>query len=121
MLPSGPQHADPPRLFSCNRYNDGPRSPFYITLKMKDLLPGAQQKLSVFYGNSKRRSHQRRLKVGMAIPVVPCLLVSVVARGWNDSIQELRNVSFQPGFILHGTDDASAAYVKYVSQTGFYA
>ena len=92
-----------------------------IALEMKDLLPGSENEFSVSDGNSQRRSEQCSLQVGMAVSVVLGLFVAIVAAGWNQPVQNGRNVGPQPGFELNGANGGSASHVEYVDKSDFHA
>jgi hypothetical protein len=75
---SFPQHGD----------NHGPFTRTNIAFDVKDLLPSAEHRLTITHGHRKARTEYCRLQVGMAIAVVPRLLVGVVQAGWNQATQE---------------------------------
>ena len=98
--------------------NHGPFTGTNIAFDVKDLLPSAEHGLAVAPGHRQARSEQRRLQVGMAVAVVPSLLVGVISTGWNKAPQERRQVLLQAGLEFDGADRTRAAHVEDLHDAG---
>lgn len=57
----------------------------------------------------------------VAVSVMPCLFVSIVPAGRDQSIEHFRQVSLQSRFELNGTDGGCAAHVEYMNRSGMNA
>lgn len=79
---------------------------------MEDLLPGAENGLPFTHRHCQARTEQRRLQVGMAIAVVPGLLVGIVPAGWNQPPQKRGQVLLQARLELDGAYRSGAAHVE---------
>ena len=63
-------------------------------------------------GHRQARTEQRRLQVGMAVAVVPGLLVGVVPIGRNEAPHKRWQVLLQARLEFDGADRSGAAHVK---------
>lgn len=81
---------------------------------MEDLLPGPEKELSIRNGHCKRWSEKRRLQMGMAVAVVPGLLVAIVAAGRDEFIENRGHVRAQTWFKFNRANRGGASQVEYV-------
>ena len=65
---------------------------------MEDLLPGSEEELSIGDGHSQRRPEERGLEVGVAVAIVPCAFMAVVAAGRDEAVEEGGQIAFEAGF-----------------------
>jgi hypothetical protein len=79
-------------LLAEHRDDHGPFTGPHVAFDVKDLLPGAKHGPAVAHRHRQARTKQRRLQVGMAVAVVPGLLVSVIPAWWNKPPQKRRQV-----------------------------
>ena len=56
----------------------------------------------------------------MAIAVMPCLFVSIVAIRWHQPVKQFRQVTSQTRFVLDRSNRASATDVENMSNTSLY-
>ena len=99
-------------LFAQHRDDHGPFTGPNVALNVKDLLPSAEHEPAVAHGHRQARTEQRRLQVGMAVAVVPGLLVGVVPAGGNQAPQKRRQVLLQARLELNGADGSGATRVE---------
>ncbi len=92
-----------------------------VALEMKDLLPGPENQLSIRYRHGQRRSEEGGLQMGMAVAIVPCLLMTIIAAGRDQLIQDGWHVGAQPGFKFNGADRGRASHVEYVDDSGHHS
>jgi hypothetical protein len=92
-----------------------------IALEMKDLLPSPEDQLSIGDRHGERRSEEGGLQMGMAVAIVPCLLMTIIAAGRDQFIQDGWHVGAQPGFKFNGADRGCASRVEYVDDSGHHA
>ncbi len=104
-----------------DRNDNGPTARFYVTLQMEDLLPGPQNQFSILNGNAERGSEHSRLQMRMAVAVMPCLFVPVVAAGREQFVQNSGQVLLETGFEFNGADAASAADIEDVCHSNLNA
>ena len=90
---------------------------FDVAFEMEDLLPGAQCQGALLDRHGKRRTEDRCLKMGMAVAVVPGLLVSVIAARREQLVQHRRQVPFQAGLEFDGPHRRSAADIEDMNET----
>ena len=98
--------------FAQYRDDDLSATRFDIALQMEDLLPGAQHRAAVGDGDGQCRPHQGRLQVRMAIPVVPHLLVTVMAAGRDQAVEQFGQIPLQPRFVLDRPDGRRASHIE---------
>ena len=109
-LPCG--HASP-----TDSDHDGASTWFDVAFEVEDLLPGSQHGLSVFDRHSERRSKHCGLQVGVAVAVVPGVLVAVFAAGRQQLVQHRRQVLLEAWFEFNGADGPGAADIEDVHET----
>ena len=97
-----------------NGDNDGSFSAANVALKVKDLLPGPEKELSIRDGYRQRWSEKGRLQMGMAVAVVPGLLVAIVAAGRDEFIENRRHVRAQTWFKFNRANRGGATHIEYV-------
>ena len=85
---------------------------------MEDLLPCSEHRFCARNRHGQRRPEQRRLQMGVAVAIVPRLLMAVRAAGRNQFVQKLWQVALQTRFELNGADRGRAADVKDVRSAG---
>ena len=68
-------------LLAEHRDDHGPFTGPGVALQVEDLLPGAQQELALAHWDGQPGAQHGRLQVGMAVAVVPGLLVAVITAG----------------------------------------
>ena len=90
------------------------RTAAHVAFEMKDLLPGTQNELSVRNGYGQRWPEECRLQVRMPVPVVPRLLMTVVAAGRNELVQNGGQVMLQSWLELNRTDRRRAPDIENV-------
>ena len=78
--------------FAQHRDDHGPFTGPNVAFDVKDLLPGAEHGPAVAHGQRQARTEQRRLQVGMAVAVVPGLLLGIVPAGRKQAPQKRRQV-----------------------------
>jgi hypothetical protein len=83
----------------------------HIAFEMKNLLPRPKSQLAIDDRHGQRRPEQSCLKVGMAIAIVPCLFVAIVAAGRYQLIQNVWHVLLQARLELYRTDRSGAANI----------
>src|SRR5215469_3302008 len=103
------------------RHHDVALAPANIAFQVKDLLPRPKNQLAIRDGHGQRRPEPCCLQVGVAVAVVPCLLVAVAAAGRDQLIQKRGQVLLQPRLEFNRTDRGSAADVENVDGPGLDA
>jgi len=88
---------------------------------MKDLLPGAEDWLAIGNRHCQRWPEQRGLQVRVPVAIVPRLLMSIVAAGWNQLVEDRRQIMLQARLKLNGADRGSTADIENVDRPGFDA
>jgi len=63
-----------------------------VAFQVENLLPGAQDELTVADGHSQRWPEQGRLQVGVPVTVMPGLLVPVVTAGRDELVEKVRQI-----------------------------
>jgi hypothetical protein len=89
-------------LLTQHRDDHGPFTGPDVAFDVKDLLPGAEHRPAGAHRRRQARTKQRGLQVGMAVAVVPGLLVSVIPARWNKLSQKRRQVLLQARLELDG-------------------
>jgi hypothetical protein len=98
--------------FPDNRHHDGSLAGANIALDEEYLLPSPQNEFALGQRDSQGRPQQGCLKVGMAVAVMPSLLVTVFSAGWNEPVEHLGKITLEPGLELDGSDGRRAADAK---------
>ena len=93
----------------------------HVTFEMEYLLPRAQHGFAVLDRNGERRAKQRRLQMGMAVPVVPRAFVTVIAAGRNQFVQHRGQVLLEARLEFDRANRARAADVENMRDADAYA
>ena len=83
---------------------------------VENLLPCAKDWRAVADRHRDRGAQRGGLQVGMAVTVVPALLMAVLAAWRHEAIQDVGQVFLQARFELDRADRAGAAHVVYVDK-----
>src|SRR5690348_13105391 len=88
---------------------------------MEYLLPCTEDWFAGSNGHRQRGPQQRCLKMRMAVAVVPGLLVAVAAAGWDELVQNLREILLQARLELDCANCRRASNIKDIHCTGLNA
>src|SRR6266568_7541595 len=113
LVPIGP--------FSVANYCDHDRalSPAHIAFEVNDLLPSTEQELAFGDGYRQRWAEQRCLEMGVAVSIMPGLLVPVITAGRNELVQNCRQVALQARLEFNRTQRGRTPHVEDMHQPSF--
>jgi len=109
------------RSLSVNGHHNCPAPRFNVTFDVEYLLPGAEDRLAILHRNRERWPKSRCLQVGVAVAIMPHLLVSVVVPGGNQPIQHFGQVTLQSRLELNRPDGSRASDVEHMHKTCLHA
>src|SRR5260370_24045877 len=92
-----------------------------ITFQEDDLLPGAQDQLGLGDGHGQAGPLECGLQVGMAVAVVPGLLVAIIPAGWNEAVGPFPQVPAPARLKLDRPDGRRAAHAENLGDSGLNA
>jgi hypothetical protein len=92
-----------------------------VAFQVKDLLPGSENKLAICDRYTQRWTEQGCLQMGMPVAVVPSPLVAITAAGWNQLVQNRRQVSLQSRLELNRSDGGRAPDIEHVDDSSLDA
>src|SRR2546421_105426 len=98
--------------FAQYRHGDGALPWACVALDMEDLLPGAEDDLAVADRHRQPRAEQSRLQVGVAVAVMPGLLVAVLAGRRQQAVKFGRQVAKQAWLKFDGPHRCRAAHIE---------
>src|SRR5438067_1984804 len=87
-----------------------------VAFEVKDLLPGTKFQASVRDRNGETWPKPGCLQVRVPVAIVPCLFVTITGAGWDQPVQQVRQVFPKSGLELNGADGRRTADVEYVRQ-----
>src|SRR6516225_6572443 len=87
-----------------HRHHQGPLPWPDIAFQQDNLLPGTQDQLTLGDRHGQARTLQGGLQVGMAVAIVPGLLVAILPAGGNQSVEHLRHIAAQARLELDSAD-----------------
>ncbi len=105
-------------LFAANSHHNLALSRLDVAFQVKDLLPGSEYGFALSNRHGKVGSEGRCLEMGVTISISPGSLMSIVAAGRHQSIEDFGQVLLQPRFEFNRADSARAAHVENVRRSG---
>ena len=75
-------------------------------------MPSPEDGTAIANGDGEIRAEPRSLEVRMAVSVMPCLFVPILAVRWKELIQNLGQVAFETRFKFYGPDHSRGSDVK---------
>ena len=100
----------------CN--DDGSTAGFDVAFEVEDLLPCTEDEGPFVDRDRKLGTHDRRLQMGMAVPVVPGPFVAVIPAGRHKFIENVRQIFDEARFEFDCADGTCAAHVEHMNDTG---
>lgn len=108
-------------LFAEDRHDDAPVARSDITFQKKHLLPCSENRLAAFQGEGQGRTQQRGLQVGVAVAIVPGVVMMIAPFRRRQFVHQGRQVFEEPGFELDCPQRYGTSHCKEMDQSSLEA